>query len=106
MTTTVHVTVKTKADSFDAMHNYAKEDLVFTREFSGCHSIHCSSDKATNTIKMVSVWDSKEAYMAYFEKRGERSGDKFAAWLEPDGITLEFHTTDDWGYGADYTPKK
>jgi len=47
MTTTVHVTVKTKADSFDAMHNYAKEDLVFTREFDGCHSIQCSSDKAT-----------------------------------------------------------
>ena len=44
--------------------------------------------------------------MAYFAKRGERSGGKFAAWLEPDGVSFEFFNTDDWGYGVDYTPKK
>ena len=61
MTTTVYVTIKTKADSFDAMHSYAKEELAWTREYDGCHSIHCSSDQATNTIKFVEVWDSQEA---------------------------------------------
>ena len=106
MTTTVYVTIKTKADSFDAMHNYAKEESAWTREYDGCHSIHCSSDQATNTIKFVEVWDSQEAFMAYFAKRGERSGGKFAAWLEPDGVSFEFFNTDDWGYGVDYTPKK
>ena len=54
MSTTVHVTVKTKADSFDAMHNYAKEDLAFTREFEGCHSIHASSGIAKRPIWLTS----------------------------------------------------
>ena len=102
MTTTVHVTIKTRGDGFEPFLEYAKRDLYWTREHESCHSIHCSSDKETNTIKFVEVWDSKEAFMSYFEKRGERSGEKFAQWLEENGISFEFHNTDEWGYGTDY----
>ena len=105
MPTTVYVTIKTKADGFDDMYKYVRSDLYWTREYEGCRAIVGeASDKDTNTIKFVEVWDSKEAFMAYFEKRGERSGEKFALWVEEDGISFEFLSTDDWGLGSDYEP--
>ena len=102
MSTTVHVRIKTKEDSFDQMAEYVKSDLHWTREYEGCHSIHCSMNREMSMIGMCEVWDSEDAFMAYFAKRGERSGDKFEQWLVEDGVSFEFSETVELGLGPDY----
>jgi len=103
MTTTVYISIKTKAGHFDDMLKFVESDIYWTREFEGCQAVFGeSSDEETNKIRFVELWDSKEAFNSYFEKRGERSGEKFALWVEENGISVEFLKPHDWGLGGDY----
>ena len=101
MSITMHVTITTKDGCFDQFHSLAKDELAFTRASEGCHSIHASSCKETNTLKFVEVWDNEDLFNKYFEKRVERSGADFQLLLTgpPE---KECFTTHDWGYGADW----
>ena len=102
MSITTHATITTKPETFDEFHQYIKVELAMTRESAGCRSIHCSSDKETNTLKFVGVWDDIDSFNAYSERRQERSGEIIARLLAEDGMEVVFHNTDDWGYGSEY----
>ena len=79
---TTFVTLVTKDGCFDEFYNLAKEELAFTRQSKGCKSILVSTNRETNTMKMVQFWEDEASFDEYFEKRVERSGADFARLLE------------------------
>ena len=59
---TTFVTIKTKDGCFDEFYDKAKEELAFTRQSKGCKSILMSTDRDTNTMKMVQFWDDEASF--------------------------------------------
>ncbi len=106
MSTSVYVTIKTKPEYFDDLYQYSREDLWFTREYSGCNSIHCSSNKTQSTLRFCSEWENEAAFMAYFAARQNRSEWQFSEWIADNGVVIECFTTEDWGYGRDYNAQE
>ena len=94
---TTFVTLITKDGCFDEFYNLAKEELAFTRQSKGCKSILVSTNRETNTMKMVQFWDDEASFDAYFEKRVERSGADFARLLEGPPEKEHFFT-ENFGY--------
>ena len=94
---TTFVTLVTKDGCFDEFYNLAKEELAFTRQSKGCKSILVSTNRETNTMKMVQFWEDEASYDDYFEKRVERSGADFERLLvEPP--EKEHYLTENFGY--------
>ena len=85
---TTFFTLITKAGCFDEFYNLAKEELAFTRQSKGCKSILVSTNRETNTMKMVQFWEDEASYDEYFEKRVERSGADFALHHGDDAVRL------------------
>ena len=94
---TTFVTLITKAGCFDEFYNLAKEELAFTRQSKGCKSILVSTNRETNTMKMVQFWEDEASFDEYFEKRVERSGADFARLLEGPPEKEHF-STENFGY--------
>ena len=94
---TTFVTLITKDGCFDEFYNLAKEELAFTKQSKGCKSILVSTNRETNTMKMVQFWEDETSYDEYFEKRVERSGADFERLLEgpPE---KEHYLTENFGY--------
>ena len=59
---TTFVTLITKDGCFDEFYNLAKEELAFTRQSKGCKSILVSTNRETNTMKMVQFWEDETSY--------------------------------------------
>ena len=57
-----------------------------------------ASDKEPNRIRFVEAWNSKEPFMDYFEK----SGEKLAQRVGEDGISLAFLSAPGCRLGAEY----
>ena len=74
---TTFVSLITKAGCFAEFYNLTREELSFTRQSKGCKSILVSSDRETNTMKMMQFWEDEASFDEYFEKRVERSGANF-----------------------------
>ena len=94
---TTFVTLVTKDGCFDEFYNLAREELGFTRQSKGCKSILVSTNRETNTMKMVQFWEDEASFDAYFEKRVERSGADFARLLEGPPEKEHF-STENFGY--------
>ena len=94
---TTFVTLVTKDGCFDEFYNLAKEELAFTRQSKGCKSILVSTNRETNTMKMVQFWEDEASFDEYFEKRVERSGADFARLLEGPPEKEHF-STENFGY--------
>ena len=94
---TTFVTLVTKDGCFDEFYNLAKQELAFTRQSRGCKSILVSTNRETNTMKMVQFWEDEASFDAYFEKRVERSGADFARLLEGPPEKEHFFT-ENFGY--------
>ena len=94
---TTFVTLITKDGCFDEFYNLAKEELAFTRQSKGCKSILVSTNRETNTMKMVQFWENETSYDEYFQKRVERSGADFERLLvgPPE---KEHYLTESFGY--------
>ena len=94
---TTFVTLVTKDGCFDEFYNLAKEELAFTRQSKGCKSILVSTNRETNTMKLVQFWEDEASFDEYFEKRVERSGADFARLLEGPPVKEHF-STENFGY--------
>ena len=94
---TTFVTLVTKDGCFDEFYNLAKEELAFTRQSKGCKSILVSTNRETNTMKLVQFWEDEASFDEYFEKRVERSGADFARLLEGPPEKEHF-STENFGY--------
>ena len=94
---TTFVTLVTKDGCFDEFYNLAKEELAFTRQSKGCKSILVSTNRETNTMKLVQFWEDEASFDEYFEKRVERSGADFARLLESPPEKEHF-STENFGY--------
>ena len=94
---TTFVTLVTKDGCFDEFYNLAKEELAFTRQSKGCKSILVSTNRETNTMKLVQFWEDEASFDEYFEKRVERSGADFERLLvgPPE---KEHYLTENFGY--------
>ena len=97
MGVTTFVTIVTKDGCFDEFYNLAKEELSFTRQSKGCKSILVSTNRETNTMKMVQFWEDEASFDEYFERRVERSGADFARLLEGPPEKEHF-STENFGY--------
>ena len=94
---TTFVTLITKDGYFDEFYNLAKEELAFTRQSKGCKSILVSTNRETNTMKLVQFWENEASFDEYFEQRVKRSGVDFERLLECPPEKEHFFT-ENFGY--------